>query len=58
MFRLDLEITDPEKLKPLYKPYPADLMEMYPVSPQVKALEMTLPIVLSQYQSSFTSPSM
>jgi putative SOS response-associated peptidase YedK len=25
---LDRETTDPEKLKPLYQPYPADLMEM------------------------------
>jgi putative SOS response-associated peptidase YedK len=28
---LDREITDPEKLNPLYKPYPAELMEMYPL---------------------------
>jgi putative SOS response-associated peptidase YedK len=34
---LDRDITDPEKLKPLYKPYPADNMEMYPVSPQVNS---------------------
>jgi putative SOS response-associated peptidase YedK len=34
---LDREISDPEKLKPLYKPYPADNMEMYPVSPQVNS---------------------
>jgi len=29
---LDRNVTDPEKLKPLYQPYPSDLMEMYPVS--------------------------
>jgi len=32
---LDRNIIDPEKLNPLYQPYPADLMEMYPVSPLV-----------------------
>jgi len=34
---LDREISDPETLKPLYNPYPADSMEMYPVSPQVNS---------------------
>lgn len=29
---LEREVTDPERLKPLYQPYPADLMEMFPVS--------------------------
>jgi len=29
---LDREVTDPERLKALYQPYPADMMEMYPVS--------------------------
>jgi hypothetical protein len=28
-------LTDPEEPKPLYHPYPADLMEMCPVSPFV-----------------------
>lgn len=28
-------MTEPEKLKTLYQPYPADLMETYPVSPLV-----------------------
>lgn len=32
---LDREVTDPERLKSLYQPYPADLMERYPVSPLV-----------------------
>ena len=34
---LDREMTDPEKLKPLCRSYPPDLMEMYPVSPQVNS---------------------
>lgn len=34
---LDRKVTDPEKLKPLYQPYPSDLMEMYPVSPLVNS---------------------
>jgi putative SOS response-associated peptidase YedK len=34
-FWLDREVADPEKLKPLFQPYPADLMEMYSVSPLV-----------------------
>jgi len=29
---LDTHITDPEQLKPLFKPYPSEQMEMYPVS--------------------------
>lgn len=29
---LDREVTAPERLKSLYQPYPADLVEMYPVS--------------------------
>jgi putative SOS response-associated peptidase YedK len=28
-------MADPEKPKPFYQPYPADLMEMHPVSPLV-----------------------
>ncbi len=34
---LDRSVTDPEKLKTLYQPYPADLMEMWPVSPLVNS---------------------
>jgi putative SOS response-associated peptidase YedK len=34
---LDREVTNPESLKHLYQPYPADLMEMYPVSPLVNS---------------------
>lgn len=29
---LDRDMTDPEKLKQLYQPYPNDMLEMYPVS--------------------------
>jgi len=32
---LDRTLTDPEKLKALYQPCPAELLEMYPVSPLV-----------------------
>ena len=34
---LDREITNPEQLKQLYQPYPADLMEMYSVSQLVNS---------------------
>jgi putative SOS response-associated peptidase YedK len=34
---LDREMTDPEKLNPLYKPYPSERMEMYPVSDLVNS---------------------
>jgi putative SOS response-associated peptidase YedK len=40
---LDREILDPEKLKPLYKPYPPKRMEMYPVSPQVNSPKVDSP---------------
>ena len=40
---LDREMTDPEKLKHLYKSYPADLMEIYPVSPQVNSPRIDSP---------------
>lgn len=32
---LDREVTNPERLAPLYQPYPADMTEMSPVSPLV-----------------------
>jgi putative SOS response-associated peptidase YedK len=34
---LDLATTNPEKLQPLYQPFPTDLMEMYPVSTLVNS---------------------
>jgi len=40
---LDREITDPEKLQHLYQPYPADLMEMYPVSSLVNRPRNDIP---------------
>jgi len=36
---LDRHVTDSEGLKGLYRPYPADLMEMYPVSIQVNSVK-------------------
>lgn len=40
---LDKEVTDPEKLKHLYQPYPADLMEMNPDFPLVNSLRNDIP---------------
>ena len=34
---LDNQVTDPEQLKPLFKPYHSDLMEMYQVSDLVNS---------------------
>jgi putative SOS response-associated peptidase YedK len=34
---LEPHVTDPEQLKPLFKPYPSELMEMYPVSDLVNS---------------------
>jgi putative SOS response-associated peptidase YedK len=34
---LDRNVTEPEKLKSLYQPYPAELIEMYPVSSLVNS---------------------
>jgi putative SOS response-associated peptidase YedK len=34
---LDNQVADPERLKPLFTPYPSDLMEMYPVSDLVNS---------------------
>jgi len=42
---LDRTITDPEQLKPLYQPYPADLMEMWPVSPIVNSPRNDSPVI-------------
>ncbi|HBG07865.1 MAG TPA: hypothetical protein DDY22_20495 [Geobacter sp.] len=36
---LDRDTTDPEQLKSLYLPYPADMMEMYPVSSLVNSVK-------------------
>ena len=34
---LDREMIEPERFKRFYQPYPADLMEMWPVSPLVNS---------------------
>jgi len=47
---LDREMTDPEKLKHLYKSYPADLMEIYPVSPQVNSPRNDSPELIKPVQ--------
>lgn len=44
---LDREITDPEKLKSLYQSYPADLMEMWPVSQQVNSPKIDSPELIN-----------
>ena len=44
---LDRETTDPEKLKLLYKQYPAERMEMYPVSPQVNSPQIDSPDLIN-----------
>lgn len=45
---LDRAITDPEKLKSLYQPYPADLMEMWPVSTLVNSPRNDSPDCIKQ----------
>ena len=45
---LDRTITDPEQLKPLYQPYPADLMKMWPVSPIVNSPRNDSPDCIKQ----------
>lgn len=40
---LDPELKDPEKLKPLLKPYPSDEMEMYRVSTIVNSPKNDVP---------------
>jgi putative SOS response-associated peptidase YedK len=39
-------MTDPEKLKQLYQAYPADLMEVYPVSQLVNSPRNDLPALI------------
>ena len=41
------EMIDPEKLEPLYLPYPADFMEMWPVSPLVNSPRNDSPELLA-----------
>ena len=44
---LNRNMHDPEQLKHLYQPYPADSMEMYPVSPLVNSPHNDLPDLIS-----------
>jgi putative SOS response-associated peptidase YedK len=44
---LDRETTDPDSLKSLYLPYPADLMEMWPVSPLVNSPRNDFPELIA-----------
>jgi len=48
---LAAETADPEILEPLYLPYPADLMEMWPVSPLVNSPRNDSPELLTPYAS-------
>ena len=34
---LNTRLTDPEQLKPLYQPFPDDLLEAYPVSGMINS---------------------
>jgi putative SOS response-associated peptidase YedK len=47
---LDRETNDPEQLKPLYRLYPAELMGLHPVSPQVNSLKFDSPNLIQPYQ--------
>lgn len=40
---LDREVSDPDTLKQLFKPYPSDVMQSYPVSPIVNNSRNDLP---------------
>ncbi len=37
---LNKHLTNPDLLQPLYQPYPADLLETYPVSDRVNVLRI------------------
>jgi putative SOS response-associated peptidase YedK len=49
---LDSETTDPDRLKSLYLPHPADLMEMWPVSPLVNSPRNDFPEMISHIANS------
>jgi putative SOS response-associated peptidase YedK len=49
---LDSETTDPDRLKSLYLPHPADLMEMWPVSPLVNSPRNDFPELIAQIANS------
>jgi putative SOS response-associated peptidase YedK len=44
---IDRETTDPDSLKSLYLPFPADLMEMWPVSPLVNSPRNDFPELIA-----------
>jgi putative SOS response-associated peptidase YedK len=48
---LDREMIDPEKLKPLYQPYPGDMMDMYPVSQLVNSPQNDSPELIEAVNS-------
>lgn len=47
---LEPNVTDPEQLKPLFKPYPSELMEMYPVSDLVNSPRNDTPDLINPLQ--------
>jgi len=47
----DRTLTDPEQLKRMYQPYPADLMEMYPVATLVNSTRNDSPELIAQVLS-------
>ncbi len=47
---LDRETNNPEQLKPLYRPYPAELMELHLVSPHVNSLKFDSPNLIEPYK--------
>jgi putative SOS response-associated peptidase YedK len=49
---LDRETTDPDRLKSLYLPHPADLMEMWPVSPLVNSPRNDFPELIDHIANS------
>jgi putative SOS response-associated peptidase YedK len=44
-------MIDPEKLKPLYQPYPGDMMDMYPVSQLVNSPQNDSPKLIEAVNS-------
>jgi putative SOS response-associated peptidase YedK len=46
---LDRETTDPDRLKPLCLPFPADLMEMWPVLPLVNSPRNDFPELIAPF---------
>lgn len=53
---LDRDMHDPERLKHLFQPYPADLVEMHEVSPQLNSTKTDSPYLLFPVQPSESLP--